>query len=61
MTEYFSGTISGTQGCVLLTIRIQTRGYIYDLTDFRSDTCQEEQYQNSKGQQGNYDMPWIVT
>jgi hypothetical protein len=40
---------AGPSGSKLLTIRIQTRGHIYDLTDFRSDNCQEEQDQISKG------------
>jgi hypothetical protein len=42
----------GPSGTIMLTIRIQTRGNIYNLTDFRdfrSDNCQEGQDQNSKG------------
>jgi hypothetical protein len=35
-------------GWELLTIRIQTKRYVYDLTDFSSDDCQEEQDQNRK-------------
>jgi len=48
MICFYSLGAVNPSGIALLTIRIQTRRYIYDLADFRSDNCQEEQDQNSK-------------